>query len=98
MPSRLSPAAYSISPRANRLAGSSAQNPSRAQPSVVSSPSNSLSVENRPPNSNYWKSSPFRLAEQILDPATNPDTGDPQVFAAGDYLVAYWLGRYLGAW
>jgi hypothetical protein len=57
-------------------------------------------IENRPPNTNYWKSSPFRLAKTVGGPETaykNPETGDPQRFAGADYLYAYWLGRYLRA-
>lgn len=55
-------------------------------------------IQNRPPNTNYWKSSPFRQAVVVPDPefATNPETGDPQEYAGADYLYAYYLGRYLG--
>jgi hypothetical protein len=54
-------------------------------------------IENRPPNSNYWKSSPFRRALMVdpSTPATNPETGDPQAYAGADYLYAYWFGRFL---
>lgn len=54
-------------------------------------------IENRPPNTNYWKSSPFRLAlsVDVTDVASNPETGDGLVFAGADYLYAYWLGRWL---
>lgn len=55
-------------------------------------------IENRPPNSQYWKSSPFRLALTVdtENPATNPETGDPMDYAGADYLLAYWMWRFLG--
>jgi hypothetical protein len=55
-------------------------------------------IENRPPNSVYWKSSPFRLAVSVGPSiATNPDTGDRQIFSGADYLYAYHMGRFLDA-
>lgn len=55
-------------------------------------------IENRPPNTNYWKSSPFRLAKWVGPGAnTHPETGDEQVYAGADYLYAYHLGRMLEA-
>lgn len=55
-------------------------------------------IENRPPNTHVWKSSPFRVAIWVdtTKPNTNPATGDPQEFAASDYLYAYYLGRLMG--
>ncbi len=55
-------------------------------------------IENRPPNAQYWKSSPFRFAKRVGPGVnTHPETGDEQVYAATDYLYAYYLGRFLGA-
>ena len=49
-------------------------------------------LANRPMNSNYWKSSPWRTV--LSSPP--PRTGEEQVYAGMDYLVAYWMGRYFG--
>ena len=48
-------------------------------------------LANRPLNSNYWKSSPF----VILGFPPQPYTEDSIRYAAMDYLLAYWMGRYL---
>ncbi|MBI2608339.1 MAG: hypothetical protein HYW47_01930 [Deltaproteobacteria bacterium] len=47
-------------------------------------------LANRPYNTNYWKSSPFRAIAHTPP----PKTGNEQVFAGMDYLLAYWTGRY----
>ncbi len=47
-------------------------------------------LANRPYDTNYWKSDPFR---KIIQPPP-PRTGKEQVFPGMDYLLAYWMGRY----
>lgn len=43
----------------------------------------------RPLNTNYWKSSPYRRVEGPVGAPTG------RVYGGQDYLLAYWLGRYL---
>lgn len=50
---------------------------------------------NRVTNSNYWKSSPFRRALPPHDPTKN-ERGSQYYYSGQDYLVSYWLGRFLG--
>jgi hypothetical protein len=53
---------------------------------------------NRPTNVNYWKSNPYRkLVNRAAKPAAHPKTGARQQYSGQDYLLAYWLGRYLKA-
>jgi len=54
-------------------------------------------IQNRPPNTMYWKSSPFRLALSVDRTNVNrhPTTNDPQHFMGADYTAVYWMGRYL---
>lgn len=49
---------------------------------------------NRPTNSNYYKSSPYRRALPPHDPVVHPNTGAVQYFSGQDYLLTYWMGRY----
>ncbi len=54
---------------------------------------------NRPTNANYYKSNPFRrviLPDGPLVQNRHPDTGALQLHGGQDFLVSYWLGRYLG--
>lgn len=54
-------------------------------------------IENRPPDSNYWNSSPFKRAVTVgPGVAVNTETKDPIYYTSADYLYAYWLGRFLG--
>lgn len=54
-------------------------------------------LANRPVNTNYWKSSPFRHITGPQDiPVLHPTTGAELQMAAMDYLLAYWMGRYFG--
>ncbi|MBN2491634.1 MAG: hypothetical protein JXQ29_12365 [Planctomycetes bacterium] len=47
-------------------------------------------LANRPPSSNYWKSSPY---SRVRLPVGEP-TG--RSYAGQDFLLVYWMGRYLG--
>lgn len=47
-------------------------------------------LANRPLNSNYWKSSPWRTIKN----SPPPTTGEELAYAGMDYLLAYWMGRY----
>ena len=50
-------------------------------------------IRNRPPKSNYWKSSPFVRADPPFAPALN-ERGSKQYYSGQDYLIAYYLARY----
>lgn len=55
-------------------------------------------LENRPSNANYWKSSPYRkLRKAEPKPNRHPKTKAIRHFGGQDYLLAYWLGRYIQA-
>lgn len=59
-------------------------------------------IHNRPPSSNYWKSSPYRrvAASAVMTPPTpvlSHRTGAEVVYSSQDYNLAYWMGRYVGA-
>lgn len=52
---------------------------------------------NRPTNANYWKSNPYRkIINRTAKPLTHPKTKAKRYFAGQDFLISYWLGRYLG--
>ena len=50
---------------------------------------------NRTTNSHYWKSSPFRKVISVGERGKHPKTGAINVYSGQDYLIAYWMGRYL---
>lgn len=54
---------------------------------------------NRPTNAQYYKSNPFRRVRwapgQTVEPVRHSTTGARQLHAGMDYLLAYWLGRFL---
>ena len=50
---------------------------------------------NRTTNSHYWKSSPFRKQVSNSGKSLHPKTGAFKQYSGQDYLLAYWLGRYL---
>lgn len=60
------------------------RNSSRVQPLI-----------NRTTNTHYWKSSPFRHVVDPGEPMRHPKTGAINYFSGQDYLLAYWLGRFL---
>jgi hypothetical protein len=51
---------------------------------------------NRPTNANYWKSNPYRkLINRAAKPQQHNKTKARRYYSGQDYLLAYWLGRYL---
>ena len=52
-------------------------------------------LANRTTNTHYWKSSPFRKARYVGKEIRHPSTNAIQYYSGQDYLVAYWLGRFL---
>jgi hypothetical protein len=53
-------------------------------------------LANRTTNSHYWKSSPFRKVTTVGPKYTHPTTGAFNLYSGQDYLLAYWLGRFVG--
>jgi len=51
---------------------------------------------NRTSNSHYWKSSPFRRVISVGPKILHPTTNAIRYYSGQDYLIAYWMGRYLG--
>lgn len=52
-------------------------------------------LRNRTTNSHYWKSSPFRRANFAGPPILHPKTKAQKIFSGQDYLIAYWLARFV---
>ena len=53
-------------------------------------------IHNRPPSSNYWKSSPFRTIEADRIGVLADESCRVPYYASQDYTLAYWMGRYVG--